>query len=66
MDGASHTHQHDHAHEHGHSHAHRHVHAEPARPAASLLRMSAAERLTLAGGAVAVIWLGVFWAIGLP
>ncbi len=71
MGDAPHLHQHDHAHEHGHTHDHEHAHehehfVRAARPPASLLRMSAPERLTVAAGAVAAIWLGVFWAIGLP
>ncbi len=71
MGDASHTHQHDHGHDHGHEHAHSHArpavaHARPARASASLLRMSAPERLAVAGGAVAAIWMGVFWAISAP
>ncbi len=63
MDSASGVHEHDHEHSHGHAHA-PHSHAQPARPPASLLRMSALQRLALSGGAVAAIWAGVFWAIG--
>jgi hypothetical protein len=67
MDGASHIHQHAHEHQHDHGHVHDHGHkrghAAPARAPASLLRMSAAERLAVAGGAVAAIWMGVFWAL---
>jgi hypothetical protein len=40
-----------------------HLHAVPSRPSASLLRMSAALRLCLAGLPVACIWLGVYWAM---
>jgi len=72
MNSASGVHEHDHGHEHanGHSHAphdhaaHRHTPVKPARPPASLLRMSALQRLALSGGAVVAIWVGVFWAIG--
>ena len=68
MNSASGVHEHDHEHGHGHAqatHAHApHSHARPARPPASLLRMSALQRLALSGGAVAAIWAGVFWAIG--
>ena len=70
MDSASGVHEHDHGHEHAHGHGHApHDHAahapvKPARPPASLLRMSALQRLALSGGAVAAIWVGVFWAIG--
>ena len=76
MDAAPHIPAHDHAHGHSHGHAHGHGHgngnggahghahhARPARAPASLLRMSAAERLAVAGGAVAAIWMGVFWAL---
>lgn len=71
-------HQHDHKNEHGHAHAHAdhaghghahaasaHDHASTARradPGVSLLRMSSAQRLAVAGVLVAAIWLGVFWA----
>ena len=75
MDSASGVHEHDHGHEHAHEHGHAphdhadhhhvaHSPAKPARPPASLLRMSALQRLALSGGAVASIWAGVFWAIG--
>jgi hypothetical protein len=70
MDSASGEHEHDHGHEHVYGHGHAphdhaaHSHAQPARPPASLLRMSAMQRMTLSGGAVAAIWVGVFWAIG--
>jgi hypothetical protein len=40
-----------------------HLHAVPSRPSASLLRMSAALRLCLAGLPIACIWLGVYWAM---
>ena len=70
MDSASGVHEHDHGHEHAHGHGHAphdhaaHASVKPARPPASLLRMSALQRLALSGGAVAAIWVGVFWAIG--
>ena len=68
MDSASGVHEHDHGHEHAHGHAPHHHAAhspvKPARPPASLLRMSALQRLALSGGAVTAIWVGVFWAIG--
>jgi hypothetical protein len=59
------VHEQDHHHAHAHAHVHApHGHATPSRPPASLLRMSALRRLALSGGAVAAIWVGVFWAIG--
>ena len=66
MDSAPSVHEQDHGHGHGHHDhaAHHHAPVKPARPPASLLRMSALQRLALAGGAVAAIWVGVFWAIG--
>ena len=70
MDSASGVQDHDHGREHAHGRSHAphdhaaHSPAQPARPPASLLRMSALQRLTLSGGAVAAIWVGVFWAIG--
>jgi len=42
---------------------HDRAHASPAA-APSLLRLSAAARLLGAGGAAAVLWLAVWWAIG--
>lgn len=53
------------AHTHVHDHAAPHVHAAPPRalPGVSLLRMSLAMRLAIAGGFVAAIWIAVFWAI---
>lgn len=45
-----------------HSHHHPgHAHP-PARATLSLFRLSAAQRLTVAGGLIALIWLAVFWA----
>ena len=70
MDSASGVQDHDHGREHAHGRSHAphdhaaHSPAQPARPPASLLRMSALQRVTLSGGAVAAIWAGVFWAIG--
>jgi hypothetical protein len=57
---------HSHAHTHDHAHGHAHVHAPAvvrATPGHSLLRLSLGGRLAIAGGFVAAIWLGVFWAI---
>ena len=56
----SHAHAHDHAHGHAHAHAATVVRATPGR---SLLRLSLGGRLAIAGGFVAAIWLGDFWAI---
>jgi ABC-type Zn2+ transport system substrate-binding protein/surface adhesin len=67
-------HDHDHGHGHGHGHGHNHAHgpvgalelaprAAAAMAGPSLLRLSAALRLALAGGLVALIWLGVLWAV---
>ena len=58
----SHVHAHDHAHGHAHGHAHAPVVAR-ATPGRALLRLSLGGRLAIAGGFVAAIWLGVFWAI---
>jgi len=38
-------------------------HAIAVEPAFSLLRSSGAARLAIAVAAVAVLWLGVFWAM---
>ena len=61
-------HAHAHHHEHDHSaqsHAQSHAQDHALRQAAglSLLRMSAAQRLMGAGALVALLWLGVFWAL---
>jgi hypothetical protein len=40
---------------------HRHIHSVQVSP--SLLRMSALERLVLAGAVILVIWAAVFWAM---
>ncbi|QQS15267.1 MAG: hypothetical protein IPK81_11310 [Rhodospirillales bacterium] len=50
-----------------HDHAH-HDHAPPAPAAAAdfasaLMSMSAARRMAWAAGAVAALWLAVFWAL---
>ena len=67
----SHPH-HDHVHDHGHTHPHHHgpavalealVRAQAAEVAPSLLRLSWGLRVALAGGLIAAIWLGVFWAV---
>ena len=60
---SAHTHTHDDTtggHAHGHDHGRASATAIPAR---SLLRMSAMERLAIAGGFVAAIWLAVAWAL---
>lgn len=48
----------DHSHHHHHGHGHSHGRVAHA-PAWSLLRLSALERLGLAGGLVALLWLAV-------
>jgi hypothetical protein len=40
-----------------------HHHPHPVVVAASILRMSALERLAVAGGVIVVIWAAVFWAM---
>ena len=40
-----------------------HQHPHPVNVSASLLRMSALERLAVAGGVIVVIWAAVFWAM---
>jgi hypothetical protein len=40
-----------------------HHHPHPVIISASLLRMSALQRLAVAGGMVVVIWAAVFWAM---
>jgi len=66
----AHHHVHDHAHDHAHGdgHAHDHAHEAPQRPARakpgfSLLRASAAQRLAGVAGLIALLWLGVWWAL---
>jgi hypothetical protein len=65
----AHTDVHGEAHAHAHAHAHVHDHARAPSLASraavgrSLLRLSLAERLAIAGVFVAGIWLSVYWAI---
>jgi hypothetical protein len=40
-----------------------HHHPHPVVISASLLRMSALERLALAAGVLVVMWAAVFWAM---
>lgn len=40
-----------------------HHHRHPVIISASLLRLSALERLAIAGGVIVVIWAAVFWAM---
>ncbi|MDP2408960.1 MAG: hypothetical protein Q8M26_01610 [Pseudolabrys sp.] len=53
--------------DHPHTHAHHHRHAGHAHPpaaiGASILRQSAAGRLTVAAVAVAALWALIFWAM---
>lgn len=53
---------HDHHHRHAHRHGAQHRRVAVAVPM-SLLRLSALQRLGGAGGLIAAIWLGVFWAL---
>ena len=48
-----------------HPHHHRHPgHTHPPAPVtASLLRLSASQRLAVAGVMIALIWLAVYWAM---
>ncbi len=41
-----------------------HHHPHPVVVSASILRMSAPQRLAVAGGVILVIWAAVFWAMG--
>jgi hypothetical protein len=75
----AHDHEHGHAHDHAHhAHAHHdhahhdhahHDHAHDPAPASShvaglsLLRMSAAQRVSGAAALAGLLWLGVFWAL---
>ncbi len=43
--------------------SHTHHHPHPVVVSASILRMSALQRLAVAGAVVAVIWSAVFWAM---
>ena len=45
-----------------HSHTHHH-HPHPVVVPASILRMSALQRLAVAGAVVVAIWSTVFWAM---
>jgi hypothetical protein len=52
-----------------HHHPHHHHPGEghpPASVSPSILRMSAAERLLIAAGAIAVLWGAVIWAMSVP
>jgi hypothetical protein len=40
-----------------------HRHPHPVMVSASLLRMSALQRLAVAGGVILVIWAAMFWAM---
>jgi len=51
-----------HHHDAHHHHHPGHVHP-PAAVHVSILRLSALERLALAAGLIALIWLAVFWAM---
>jgi hypothetical protein len=67
-------HAHDHGHHDGHAHGHHHHHHDHAPPRArsvaaprarrSMFLASALERLGIAVVLVALIWAGIFWAIG--
>jgi hypothetical protein len=46
-----------------HTHAHPHHHLHSVVVPASILRMSAWERLVVAGGVILVMWAAVFWAM---
>jgi hypothetical protein len=51
-------------HHHGHHQHHHQGHAHPPATArASILRMSALERLGFAAGLIALIWAAAFWAM---
>jgi hypothetical protein len=49
------------------THHHHHHHGGATHPAAaiapSILRLSAAQRLAVAVGLMALIWIAVFWAV---
>ncbi len=69
----AHDHDHDHNHAHAHGHAHtatRHATRSPAtghmpqRASASVLMQSAAVRVALAAGLVALLWVAVAWSLG--
>jgi hypothetical protein len=44
-------------------HSHTHHRPHPVMVSPSILRMSALQRLAVAGAVVAVIWAAVFWAM---
>jgi fatty acid desaturase len=50
-----------HPHEHHHHHP-GHVHP-PATVQPSILRLSARQRLSVAAGLIALVWLATFWAM---
>ncbi len=52
----------DHDHRGHHHHHPGHVHP-PALVQASILRLSAAERLGIAAGLIVLLWAAVFWAM---
>jgi hypothetical protein len=56
------AHTHD-SHHHHHHHHHGNVHP-PAAVLPSLLRGSLAQRLVLAAGLTALLWLGAMWGMG--
>jgi hypothetical protein len=55
----------DHSHRH-HAHSHHHHHPDqghpPAAVHASILRLSALQRLGFAAALIALVWAAVFWA----
>jgi hypothetical protein len=54
----------DHHHHQGHHHHHHEGHAHPpATVHASILRMSALQRLGFAAGLIALLWVAAFWAM---
>jgi len=53
-----------HTHDHGHDHHHHGGAHPPAAVLPSLLRSSLAQRLAIATGLAALLWLFALWAIG--
>ncbi|MCB6182796.1 hypothetical protein LIN78_04435 [Leeia sp. TBRC 13508] len=56
-------------HQHGHSHSHDHVHAKPAAvpsrfAAWTLLSAPVWQRVLIVLPAIVLLWLGVWWAMG--
>jgi hypothetical protein len=53
--------------DHGHPHEHRHHHPGHLHPPASvhpsILRLSALQRLGVAAGLIALVWLATLWAM---